>query len=307
MNRSQQIKNWAQELGFLSCGVTKAVALDDEARKLEAWLNQDMHGNMHYMNNHFEMRVNPQKLMPGTKSIVSLLFNYYTDQKNENPNVPKISTYAYGRDYHKVVRKRMQKLMQKMKDSFGDLQMRCFVDSAPVMDKVWAKKAGLGWIGKNSNLLSKKTGSFFFIGSIFVDLDLEYDGPALDHCGSCTACIEACPTDAISEAYVVNGSKCISYFTIELKDHLSIPSEYKGKFENWAFGCDICQDVCPWNRFSVPHNEPDFMPKGDWLGWNQNDWETLKEETFENNFGNTPLKRTKFSGLMRNIRFVLSE
>jgi epoxyqueuosine reductase len=255
---SIQIKQWATELGFSHCGIAKAEFLEAEAPKLEEWLKRSYQGEMHYMENHFDMRLDPRILVPDAKSVISLTYNYYTDQK-QNEDAPRISRYAYGEDYHHVVKDKLKILLRNMQQTIGDLNGRCFVDSAPVMERAWASKAGIGWIGKHSLLINKTQGSFFFLAEIIVDAELEYDAPfATDHCGTCTACIDACPTNAIVENKVVDGSKCISYFTIELKD--AIPTSYKAQFDDWMFGCDICQDVCPWNRFSKQHNEPKFTP-----------------------------------------------
>ena len=303
-NRSKYteiIKTEAKRLGFLSCGISKAEFLEAEAPRLESWLNNNMHGEMRYMENYFDKRLDPTKLVPGSKSVISLLLNYYpSDLQNENSY--KISKYAYGRDYHFVIKDKLKEMLATLQDEIGDFHGRAFVDSAPVLDKAWAAKSGLGWIGKHSNLLSKKTGSFYFIAELIVDLELEYDTPVTDHCGSCTACIDACPTDAIVEPYKVDGSKCISYFTIELKDEL--PSSYKDKFEDWMFGCDVCQDVCPWNRFSKPHSEPLFNPHPDLLENEKRDWEEITRETFNEIFRKSAVKRTKYEGLKRNIQFL---
>lgn len=296
------IKQTAIKLGFTSCGISKAEYLEEEAPLLEKWLNQGMHGEMKYMENHFDKRLDPTKLVPGAKSVVSLLFNYYTDEKQQDESAPKLSKYAYGKDYHYVVKDKLKEFMQLIQEEIGEVNGRVFVDSAPVLDKAWAKRSGLGWVGKNSNLITKKQGSFFFIAELILDLELETDSPIKDYCGTCTACIDACPTDAIIEPYVVNGSKCISYFTIELKD--AIPQDMKGSFDNWAFGCDICQDVCPWNRFSQPHNEPEFKPLADLMGMNKNDWEEMTEDVFNKLFKNSAVKRTKFEGLKRNVKFL---
>lgn len=305
MNRQERsllIKKQAKALGFMQCGIAKAGQLESEARQLEMWLNQNRHGQMQYMENHFEKRTDPRKLVPGAKSVISLLFNYYTKDKQTDPEAPKISKYAYGRDYHKVVKKRLKQLFKNMKEEFGAIEGRFFVDSAPVMDKAWAKRSGLGWIGKNTNLINKQSGSFFFAAEIICDLELEYDGPVTDHCGTCTTCIDACPTGALDQPYQIDGSKCISYFTIELKD--AIPVEFKGQFDNWSFGCDICQDVCPWNRFSKPHTEPEFKPKTELLEMKTQDWQNLTEKTFEKLFTGSAVKRTGFEGLKRNLRFL---
>lgn len=295
------IKDKAKELGFLSCGISKAVFLEEEAPRLEQWLKENRNGKMQYMENFFDKRLDPTILVPGSKSVVSLLLNYFPEEK-QRQDTYKISKYAYGRDYHFVIKDKLKTLLDYIQEEIGEVSGRAFTDSAPVLDKAWAAKSGLGWIGKNSNLLSKKTGSFFFIAELIIDLDLEYDTPVTDHCGSCTACIDACPTDAIYEPYRVDGSKCISYYTIELKD--AIPQSEKGKFEDWMFGCDICQDVCPWNRFSQPHNEPLFNPHPDLLEYSKADWEDITKETFGQIFKKSAVKRTKFKGLQRNIEFL---
>ena len=303
-NRSKYttlVKNEAKRLGFLSCGISKAEFLEEEAPRLENWLNQNMHGEMRYMENYFDKRLDPTKLVPGSKSVISLLLNYYPSEF-QNEDSYKISKYAYGRDYHFVIKEKLKEMLATLQDEIGDFHGRAFVDSAPVLDKAWAAKSGLGWIGKHSNLLSKKTGSFYFIAELIVDLELEYDTPVTDHCGSCTACIDACPTNAIVEPYKVDGSKCISYFTIELKDEL--PNSYKDQFDDWMFGCDICQDVCPWNRFSKPHNEPLFNPHPQLLANDKKDWEEITRETFNEIFRKSAVKRTKFEGLKRNISFL---
>lgn len=304
MNKRQKtefIKAEAKRLGFLSCGISKAEFLEEEAPRLEKWLEKNMHGEMRYMENYFDKRLDPTKLVPGSKSVISLLLNYYPNEF-QNKESYKISKYAYGRDYHFVIKDKLKEMLSNLQDEIGDFHGRAFVDSAPVLDKAWAAKSGLGWIGKHSNLLSKQTGSFYFIAELIVDLDLEYDTPVTDHCGSCTACIDACPTDAIVEPYKVDGSKCISYFTIELKDEL--PDSYKNKFEDWMFGCDVCQDVCPWNRFSKPHNEPLFNPNPKLLDYEKKDWEEITRETFNEIFRKSAVKRTKFEGLKRNISFL---
>ena len=297
------IKQKAQELGFFYCGISKAEFLEEEAPRLEAWLNQQRHGKMSYMENHFDKRLDPRLLVDGAKSVISLLLNYYTEEKQSDATAPKISKYAYGEDYHVVIKEKLRQLMQFIETEIGEVSGRVFVDSAPVMDKAWAKKSGLGWIGKNSNLIHPKSGSFFFIAELIIDLELEADGPIKDYCGTCTKCIDACPTDAIIEPYVVDGSKCISYLTIELKDAL-LPAEFKGKMDNWAFGCDICQDVCPWNRFSLLHNEPRFNPSQNLLQLSKSDWQDLSEEVFSELFKLSAIKRTKFDGLKRNIAFL---
>ena len=285
----------------MSCGISKAGFLEQEAPRLEAWLNQNRHGQMQYMENHFDKRLDPTKLVEGSKSVISLLLNYYPQQLQRDDSY-KISKYAYGTDYHFVIKDKLKELLHCIQEQVGDVHGRAFVDSAPVLDKAWAAKSGLGWIGKHSNLLSKQTGSFYFIAELIVDLDLDYDTPVTDHCGSCTACIDACPTQAIVEPYNVDGSKCISYFTIELKNE--IPSSVSGQFDDWMFGCDVCQDVCPWNRFSKAHKEPLFDPHPDVLSNSKKDWEEITKEVFSEIFKKSPLKRTKFEGLRRNIEFL---
>lgn len=295
------IKQEALRLGFLSCGISKAGFLEDEAPRLEAWLNNNMHGQMAYMENHFDKRLDPTKLVEGSKSVVSLLLNYYPEER-QNPESYKISKYAYGRDYHFVIKDKLRELLQSIQTHIGQVEGRAFVDSAPVLDKAWAAKSGLGWIGKNANLLTQKTGSFYFIAELIIDLELEYDHPTTDHCGTCTACLDACPTQAIVAPYVVDGSKCISYFTIELKDNF--PPAYHGKFDDWIFGCDVCQDVCPWNRFSKPHREPLFNPNPELLAMSKSDWEDITQETFSKVFKDSPVKRAGFAGFKRNISIL---
>ena len=295
------IKTEAKRLGFLSCGISKASFLEKEAPRLESWLNQNMHGEMQYMENHFDKRLDPTKLVEGSKSVISLLLNYYPEEE-QNKNSFKLSKYAYGTDYHFVIKDKLKQLLNFIREDIGEVHGRAFVDSAPVLDKAWAAKSGLGWIGKHSNLITQQVGSFYFIAELIVDLELEYDMPITDHCGSCTACIDACPTQAIVEPYVVDGSKCISYFTIELKEQ--IPNSVKGQFDNWMFGCDICQDVCPWNRFSKPHSEPLFNPHPELLSMTKKDWEEITEDVFQTLFKKSAIKRTKFSGLKRNINFI---
>ena len=300
---SQQKKTWAKDLGFLFCGVAKADFLENEAPRLEAWLNKGMHGEMGYMENYFDKRLDPRLLVEGAKSVISLGLNYYTEDKQTDLSGPKISKYAYGADYHHVIKGKLKELLALINVHIGEVGGRAFVDSAPVLDKAWAKKAGLGWVGKNTNLINQKAGSFFFLAELIVDIELEYDiAPTADHCGTCTRCIDACPTEAIVAPYVVDGSRCISYLTIELKNE--IPQEFAGKMDNWMFGCDVCQDVCPWNKFSVLHNEPAFTPHADLLGINKNDWQDLTEDVFQKVFKNSAVKRTKFSGLKRNISFL---
>jgi epoxyqueuosine reductase len=297
---TQLIKQKAYALGFDYCGVAKAEFLEEEAPRLENWLNQNRHGEMAYMANHFDKRLNPQLLVDGAKSVVSLSLNYYPEK--EIIAEFKVSKYAYGVDYHYVIKDKLKELLEYITAEIGEVNGRAFVDSAPVMDKVWAKKSGLGWVGKNSNLIHKKSGSFFFLAELIIDLELEYDGAVKDYCGSCTRCIDACPTDAITEPYVVDGSKCISYFTIELKEQ--IPQEFKGKFDNWVFGCDICQDVCPWNRFSKPTSTSAFAPTTDFLALSKNDWKDISQEVFNKVFKNSAIKRTKLEGFQRNINFL---
>lgn len=306
MNKTQKhtnlIKTEAKRLGFLSCGISKAEFLENEAPRLENWLNQNKHGEMQYMENHFDKRLDPTKLVEGSKSVVSLLLNYFPSEVQQDKTAPKISKYAYGTDYHFIIKDKLKSLLNFIQEEIGEVQGRAFVDSAPVLDKAWAAKSGLGWIGKHSNLITQQVGSFYFIAELIIDLELEYDTPVTDHCGSCTACIDACPTQAIENPYVVNGSKCISYFTIELKDN--IPSEFKGQFDNWMFGCDVCQDVCPWNRFSKSHSEPLFNPHPELLAISKKDWEEITEEIFQKVFQKSAVKRTKYSGLKRNINFL---
>ncbi|MDG1174600.1 MAG: tRNA epoxyqueuosine(34) reductase QueG [Flavobacteriales bacterium] len=296
------IKQKAHELGFMFCGVSKAEFLEEEAPRLEKWLESNMHGNMNYMENNFDKRLDPTLLVDGAKSVVSLALNYFPE-KTQIDDTFKLSKYAYGEDYHFIIKWKLKELMKFIQAEIGEVGGRVFVDSAPVLDRAWAKKSGLGWVGKNGNLINKETGSFFFLAELIIDLELEADGPVKDYCGSCTACIDECPTDAIPEPYVVDGSKCISYLTIELKDEI-IPKEFQGKMESWMFGCDICQDVCPWNRFSKPHNEPLLNPKPNLLGLNKKDWEDLTEEVFRDLFKKSAVKRTKFDGLKRNIDFL---
>jgi epoxyqueuosine reductase len=297
------IKQKARELGFMYCGISAADFLEEEAPRLEKWLQSGLQGKMSYMENHFDKRLDPRLLVDGAKTVVSLLLNYYPAEQQEMPDAPKISKYAYGDDYHEVIKDKLRDLFAFINDEIGEVGGRVFVDSAPVMDKAWAKKSGLGWVGKNTNLIHPKHGSFFFIAELIIDLELIADGPIRDYCGTCTRCIDACPTDAIVQPYVVDGSKCISYLTIELKDS-ALPEDFRGKTANWMFGCDICQDVCPWNRFSKPHSEPRFLPKPGMLGMGRSDWEDLTEDIFKELFRRSAVKRTKFEGLKRNIRFL---
>ena len=297
------VKSLAKEIGFSYCGISKSGFLAEDVVHLERWLKNKYNGKMHYMENHFDKRIDTTKLVEGSKSVISLLYNYYTPIKQFDSQAPIFSTYAFGNDYHFVIKEKMQIMVQKMQVEFGNFNARIFTDSAPVLDKAWAKKSGLGWIGKNANLITKSNGSFFFIAEIICDLEFEYDGPINDYCGTCTACIDACPTQAIVEPRVVDGSKCISYFTIELKDEL-LPIEMKGKFENRVFGCDICQDVCPWNRFSKPHSEPLFTASNEFLAMQKQDWDDITEDIFNKLFENSPVKRTGYKGLLRNIKFI---
>jgi epoxyqueuosine reductase len=300
---TQLIKELAVNTGFDYCGIAKVQVLDEDAKRLERWLNKGMHGTMRYMENHFDLRVDPSRLVPGAKSVITLLLNYFPEQ-HQSALAPKISKYAFGNDYHEVIRTKLKLFLQQIKEKIGEVQGRGFVDSAPVLERAWAQKAGIGWIGKNGNLINKQSGSFFFIATLIVDLELMYDDAfAKDYCGSCTKCIDDCPTDAILPDKVIDGSKCISYFTIELKDTL-IPDAMKGKFENWIFGCDVCQDVCPWNRFSKSTDEINFTPIPEILNLTNNDWEELTEESFKSIFKNSPLKRTKFERIKRNLKFL---
>lgn len=302
MNAKTIITDKALELGFFSCGFSKATFLEEEAPRLEQWLSLNYNGKMGYMANHFDKRLDPRLLVDGAKTIVSLLFNYFPEEK-QNKNAPKIAKYAYGEDYHFVIKDKLNELSVYLREEIGEVNGRVFVDSAPVMDKAWAKKSGLGWIGKNSNLIQPKIGSFFFIAELIIDLEIEPDGPMKDYCGTCTRCIDSCPTEAIIQPYVVDGSKCISYLTIELKDQL-IPQEFSGKMDQWMFGCDICQDVCPWNRFSKITHEKRFKPNPLLLEMKTNEWQELNEEVFEELFKLSAVKRTKFEGLKRNIQFL---
>jgi len=300
------IKKNAAALGFSYCGIARAQRLDDDAGRLEQWLSKGMHGGMQYMENHFELRVDPSKLVPGAKSVITLLKNYYPAQPQQ-PGAPKIAKYAFGKDYHEVIREQLKELLVNIQDTIGEIHGRGFVDSAPVLERTWAQRSGLGWIGKNGNLINKESGSFYFIATLITDLELEYDDAfAKDFCGTCTKCIDACPTDAILPGNIVDGSKCISYFTIELKEML-IPGEMKGKFDNWLFGCDTCQDVCPWNRFTKPTTELQFSPLPEILNLSTKEWEMMTEEGFRKIFKDSPLKRSKFSGIQRNLKFISQE
>jgi epoxyqueuosine reductase len=297
------IKATAQTLGFNYCGIAKAEKLEEDEKRLESWLNKGYNGKMAYMENYFDLRIDPAKLVPGAKSVITLLMNYFPSQQ-QNPDAPQVSKYAYGRDYHEVIKEKLKIFLQLIKENIGEIHGRGFTDSAPVLERSWAVKSGLGWVGKNGNLITKDNGSFFFIATLITDLELEADNPFVkDYCGTCTRCIDACPTEAILPNKVINGSKCISYFTIELKDML-IPVEMQNKFENKMFGCDVCQDVCPWNRFSKPNNEIEFTPVNEVLNFSKNDWEELTEESFKIIFKQSPLKRSKFEGIKRNLKFL---
>ncbi|HVE61153.1 MAG TPA: tRNA epoxyqueuosine(34) reductase QueG [Chitinophagaceae bacterium] len=299
---TELIKKESQNFGFDYCGIAKAQRLDDDARRLEKWLQKGMHGNMQYMENYFDLRIDPSKLFPGAKSVITLLKNYYPQQ--ERSGEFKISKYALGQDYHTVIKSALKSMLALLQQEIGQFNGRGFVDSAPVLERTWAERSGLGWVGRNGNLITKHSGSFFFIATLITDLELNYDDPfAKDYCGSCTRCIDTCPTEAILPDKVINGSKCIAYFTIELKDEI-IPEEQKGKFRDWMFGCDICQDVCPWNRFSKPHKEPAFLPISEVLNFSTKDWEALSEEAFKKIFKDSPLNRTKLKGIQRNLNFL---
>lgn len=299
---TNQIKEHALKIGFLNCGISKAQKLNKEAKYFQKWLNQNMNGKMHYMENHFEKRLDPAELFEGTKSVISLLYNYYTDKIPEEKDTYRISKYAYGTDYHQVIKEKLKSLIKFINTNIRVSNSRVFIDSAPVLERAWAKQSGLGWIGKNTNLISRQHGSFFFIAEILIDLEMEYDSPIKDYCEKCTKCIDACPTNAIYEPYKMNAGKCISYFTIELKKE--IPTEFKKYYKNWIFGCDICQDVCPWNSKAKMHKEPAFNPHPDLLKMTKSDWNNLNKEKFKILFKNSAVKRTKFEGLKRNINFL---
>lgn len=299
------VKKTASDLGFDYCGIAKAERLNEDAKRLESWLNNGFNGTMDYMNHYFDLRIDPSKLVPGSKSVITLLINYFPSE-SQNPDTPKVSKYAYGKDYHELIRAKLKTFLQILQQNIGEIHGRGFTDSAPVLERSWAVKSGLGWVGKNGNLITKNSGSFFFIATLITDLELQPDDPfARDFCGTCTKCIDNCPTDAILPGKVIEGSKCISYFTIELKDEL-IPEKMKGKFEHNLFGCDVCQDVCPWNRFSKPANEPEFTPLPEILNFSEKDWEELTEESFKIIFKNSPIKRAKFKGIKRNLQFLNS-
>lgn len=297
------IKQWSKDLGFEYCGIAKAEFLEDDARRLESWLQQNHHGKMGYMANHFDLRTDPRKLVPGAQSVITLMYNYFPETSGQDSQA-KVSKYALGDDYHEIIRPLLRELLHRIQENIGEVAGRGFVDSAPVLERAWAQKSGLGWVGKNANLINKKSGSFFFLATLIIDLPLQYDDPfAGDFCGTCTRCIDACPTEAILSPAVVDGSKCISYLTIELKDEL-LPQEFSGKMDNWIFGCDVCQDVCPWNRFSTPHQKEALQPNEQLLSFDLNDWLDLEEETFKKIFAHSPLKRSKWKGLQRNANFL---
>lgn len=305
-NNTTIVKETAATIGFSFCGIAKTVILDDDARRLESWLKQGMHGTMYYMEKYFDQRINPALLVPGAKSVITLLLNYFPAER-QNEHNPSIAKYAYGNDYHEIIKDKLNLFLQILNKQVGEINGRGFVDSAPVLERTWAQRSGLGWVGRNGNLITRQSGSFFFIATLIVDIELEYDDPFVkDYCGNCTRCIDACPTDAIHENKVIDGSKCISYFTIELKDML-IPAEMQGKFQNWMFGCDVCQDVCPWNRFSKPTSEIGFKPIPEILNLTSKDWEHMSEEAFKNIFKHSPLMRSKYKGIQRNLSFIKKE
>lgn len=301
--RSQIVKQLAREMGFESCGLARAVRLDDDAQRLENWLKQGFHGSMQYMENHFDLRIDPTRLVPGAQSVITLLYNYYP--KQEQPKTaPKVARYAWGEDYHTVIREKLHLFLSRLREQFGNVEGRGFVDSAPVLERSWAQRTGLGWIGKNGNLLNRQLGSYYFIATLITDLALAYDNAyTKDYCGTCTRCIDACPTEAILPDKQIDGSRCISYFTIELKEAL-LPDSAKGQWSDWIFGCDVCQEVCPWNRFAKPTAEPRFEPLQEILQFNLRDWQELTEESFKKIFKNSPIKRSKFSGMQRNLRAI---
>ncbi|HMQ50183.1 MAG TPA: tRNA epoxyqueuosine(34) reductase QueG [Saprospiraceae bacterium] len=303
-DRSWLIETEAKRLGFSFVGIARAEHMDEEARRLEQWLNGGHHGQMAYMANHFDKRTDPRKLVEGARSVISLMYNYYTEAQQEDATAPKISKYAFGKDYHGVIKSKLRSLLEFINREIGEVSGRCFVDSAPVLERDWARRSGLGWMGKNTMLIHPKAGSYFFLAELIVDLELAYEHqPMKDFCGTCRRCIDACPTAAISpQGYLLDASRCISYFTIELRD--ALPDAYKGQFDNWMFGCDICQDVCPWNRFSKPHQESEFEPSAELMGRKKEEWEDLTEEVFRQLFRHSAVKRTGFKGLKRNIQFL---
>lgn len=296
------IKEKANKFGFQNCGIAKAGFLEEDARALDQFLKKDYQGEMSYMENHYDKRLNPALLVEGAKSVISLSYNYFPSQKIGTENNYKISKYAYGKDYHDIIKDILRRMTAELIEEIGDFGFRIFVDSAPVLERSWARKAGIGWVGKNANLITKQSGSFYFLAEIICDLDLQYDFTVTDHCGSCTRCIDACPTQAIVSDKIVDGSKCISYATIELKNEL--PDYFQGKMEDWMFGCDICQDVCPWNRFAVPHTQPAFEPNKQLKNYRKENWEELTQEMFSEIFSKSAVKRTKFSGLKRNMEMI---
>ena len=305
-NITKQFKAEATRLGFSYIGISKAEKMEEESHRLEGWLNSGFHGKMSYMENHFEMRTDPRKLVPGAKSVVTLMYNYHNPEAQKDPSAPKISQYAYGKDYHQIIKAKLRELLEFLRGKVGEVDGRCFVDSAPVLERDWAKRSGTGWVGKNTLLINPKAGSYFFLAELIIDLEMETDGPIKDYCGTCTKCIDACPTEAISpNGYLMDGSKCISYLTIELREN--IPIEFKDKMDGWMFGCDICQEVCPWNRFSQKHQEANFEPHPDLLEMTKNDWEELTEDTFRKVFKKSAVKRTKYAGLTKNIKFLNCE
>lgn len=296
------IKEKAKKFGFMSCGISKAGFLEEHAPALEHFLNNHFHGEMTYMENHFDKRLNPQLLVEGSKSVISLAYNYFPKENINTLDNFKISKYAYAQDYHEVIKEILREMIAELQEEIGEFQFRIFVDSAPVLERSWARKSGIGWVGKNANLITKQRGSFFFLAEIICDLVLETDTPVADHCGRCRKCIDACPTGAIVSEKIIDGSKCISYATIELKNE--IPDSFKNKMEDWMFGCDICQDVCPWNRFSTPHQQPKFEPNAFLKSYTKREWREITQELFSEIFRKSPVKRTKFSGLKRNINFL---
>ena len=306
LNYKRIIQQEALRLGFAQCGFSKADFLKEDAPRLEQWLKKGMQGEMHYMENHFDKRLDPRLLVTGAKTVISLLFNYFPAQGQSDKTAPKISKYAFGKDYHLVVKEQLFQLIAFIRLNIGEVDGRCFVDSGPVLERSWAKRAGLGWIGKNGNLINRKSGSFFFLAELIIDLELEPDEPFVgDFCGTCNKCVDSCPTQAIIAPQVVDGSKCISYFTIELKE--AIPVAMKGQFDGWAFGCDVCQDVCPWNRFAQPHQSEELRPYPTLLDMTKRDWEEITEAVFKKVFKDSPLKRTKFAGIKRNLEFLKGE
>jgi epoxyqueuosine reductase len=305
LNLSEQhtkiVKDIARSMGFDSCGIAEARRLDDDARRLEKWLNKGFHGEMKYMENHFDMRVDPTLLVPGAKSVITLLYNYFPEQEQAS-QLPKVAKYAYGKDYHLVIREKLTDFLNRIREKIGQIEGRGFIDSAPVLERAWAVQSGLGWVGKNGNLINKQKGSFFFIATLITDLNLKSDVPFVqDYCGTCNRCIEACPTDAILPNKEIEASQCISYFTIELKQS-QLPDQFKGKSGEWIFGCDICQDVCPWNRFSHPHQEASFEPLNSILTFSIHDWINADKNTFNQLFRDSPIKRSKWEGIQRNLK-----